>query len=519
LDEWVPSVENPWDISAVNHVFHRLGFSGTYPELMSALNTTPSKLIDSLMDEAIAKEKPLPPFGSEEWYEKGPYQGTDIDKIHHEDYMYQGAKFDIALDWLTLMAQPNTMMREKLTLFWHNHFVTEAEVIYHPQNVYRHLDYLRRNVWGNFKQMVKDVTIAPAMLIYLDGVFSQKGMINENYGRELMELFTMGRVDRYGKENYTQTDVVAMANSLTGWRYRMIEPYPEVLMPYFAPYYYDFDLKKAPFGAEPKLYGLASSGEVRIEADVLDLMFEKRGTEIAWHIARKIYNTFVYRGELSPDAEKIVEQLAQMLLENNWELKPMMMKLFKSEHFFDISHRGADIKSPVEFIVGMFRNFDLELSYERAGSLHWYIVDNGQILLNPPNVKGWLGYRKWLNSSSIEKRNTDIARNLIVGSGIESRNINHHTGNYYDGISFTDDEITGWSKQFDGFADDLLLFTKNVAGFLCAIIPNEDMLIEILHRSGISKFYEWSGLSESQKLPYIRRMIYNIMLLAEFQLQ
>ncbi len=519
LDEWMPSAENPWDASAVNHIYHRLGFSAKYTEVLDALKMSPSELIDGLMSDAIENEKPAAPFASEEWYEKGPYQGADVDKIHYEDYLYQGAKFDIALDWLTLMAMPRTMLREKLTLFWHNHFVTEADVIYHPQNVYRHLDYLRRNVWGNFKQMVKDVTIAPAMLIYLDGVFSQKGMINENYAREMMELFTMGRVDRYGKENYRQSDVVAMAHSLAGWRYRLIEPYPEVLTPFFAPYYYDFDLKKSPFGADPKLYGLASSGDTRIEADVIELLFEKRGAEIAWHISKKFYTTFVYRGTLNSESEKMVEQLAEILLASNWELKPMIIKLFKSEHFFDIRFRGADIKSPVEYVVGMLRNFDVKVDYLRAGSIHWYLADTGQVLLNPPNVKGWIGYHNWLNTSSITKRNTDVAHAFIMGNGIEGRYINAHTGNNYDGISFTDEQVTAWSMQFDGVADDLLLFAKNIASFLTSINPSEEMLKGLLHRSGISVSYEWASFPDIQKIPYIRRIIFNIMMLAEFQLQ
>lgn len=527
LAPWQPTKDNPWDISAVNHIYHRLGFGCSYDEVQAALQLTPSELINSLMDEHLVTDgMPSPPPGWEEWLIVPPYLGPDHDPHQHEEDGYYTAKQDIRVQWTMMMTEPKIQLREKLTLFWHNHFVIEEDFIYHPQPFFRYLEYLRKHSWGYFKQMVKDITINPSMLVYLSAIWSSIDQLNENYGRELMELFTMGRTDRYGKENYSQEDVRSVALALAGWRFKFEEPAPNVLPPYFANYYFDFDTKTTPFGAPPKVYGLDTAKKYalfevsldKIEADIIELIFEKKAAQIAWHISKKIYRNFVYDNAESAEAENVIEQLAKILLDNNWELKPALQTLFQSEHFFDLNFRGSAIKSPYEYMCGIFRALNIGITPYMTGSLWEYGVDINQWLGNPPNVKGWPGYRTWLNSSTLPKRNNTFARALIVNGELPGQLINPHNGFFYDSIPFTDSGITAWAQQYPDYSGDLTQFAKQIAEHLCAIMPNESTVQHIVSSSGIVHTYEWASLSDSEKILPLRKMLFTVVDLPHFQI-
>jgi len=525
LSQWQPSANNPWDISAANHLFHRLGFGVPYFELEESLASNPAEIIDSLLDDfLVTKGMPDPPDGWERWLIVPPYTGT-VHALHQqEEDGYYNAKADMRCQWTVLMSLAKIHFREKLTLFWHNHFVVDEETVYHPQSLFHYYDYFRRNGWGNFKQIVSDVTIMPAMLVYLSGVWSQKGAINENYARELMELFTMGRVDKDGNPNYTQDDVRQLAQSLTAWRYGFDkQPYPQ---PIFANYYFDFDTKTSPFGAEEKVYGLLAAKKYalfadsldKIEADVIELLFEKRPQQIAWHICQKIYKVFVYDNTDLPEAKEVIGKLADLLLANSWELKPVLLTLFKSEHFFDLSFRGSGIKSPYEYMCGLMRKLNLEMTMNRAGSLWWFGMDTGQWIGFPPNVKGWPGYRTWLNSATLPKRNNDFARKLIIEGVIPGQLINPHNGFTFDPIFFEDYDVLSWAKQFPDYSGDLTAFASQIGEYMCALKPDDDSINTIVSTSGIIHTYEWAALEDSLKVKPIRQMLYTIISLPHFQL-
>jgi len=527
LATWQPSADNPWDASAINHLYHRLGFSATYDELQTALQSSPSDVITFLMDDSLVTDRmPDPPYGWEEWLTVPPYQGPLHELRDREGDLYHTAKLDISCQWIVMMTQPEIQLREKLTLFWHNHFVVEDGKINYPQMVYYYYEYLRKNAWGNFKQMVKDVSIMPAMLTYLSGIWSSKDALNENYGRELMELFTVGRIDRYGNENYTQDDVRHVALAVTGWRFLFNVPGPNVIAPYFANYYFDFDTKTSPFGADPKVYGLDSAKDYaltpdsldKIEGDIIELLFEKRAAEIAWFISKKIYREFVYDDASSPEAEDVIGQLAQILLASNWELRPLFLTLFQSEHFFDPNFRGSAIKSPYEYMCGMMRKLNIPITNYRAGSMTWFGTDTGQVLGSPPNVKGWPGYHSWLNSATLPKRNNDFARVLIINADIPGQMVNPHNGFTFDWIPFHDKDLTNWAKQFPDYDGDIQQFAGQMASFLCAILPDDTAVSQIVASSGVIHTYEWSGLDDSLKVKPIRQMLYSIIDLPHFQL-
>jgi len=524
---WQPTADNPWDTNAINHLYHRLGFGASYSDIQAALKSSPAEIIQALMDDQLVTDgMPDPPDGWERWLIVPPYTGTVHELHQEEEDGYYTAKTDIRCQWTVLMSEPNVHLREKLTLFWHNHFVVDEETVYHPQSLYRYFKFLRGNSWGNFKDMVSEMTIMPAMLVYLSGVWSSKDSLNENYARELMELFTMGRVDKDGNENYSQDDIRQLALAYTGWRYLFDTTKQDLCQPYFANYYFDFDTKATPFGADSKVYGLLAAKQYalftdsldKIEADAIELLFQMRSEQIAWFICRKIYRSFVYDNADTPEGQQVVDQLAQMLLDNSWNLKPVMLTLFQSEHFFDPAFRGCNIKSPYEYMVGLMRKLDLEMTTYRAGSIWIFGMDTNQWIGFPPNVKGWPGYRTWLNSATLPKRNNNFAKQLIINGSIPGQGINPHNGFSFDPVGLIDYDVLSWARQFPDYAGDLTAFASQIGEYLCAIKPDDDTIAKIVSASGIIHTYEWASMEDSLKALPIRQMLFTTISLPHFQL-
>ena len=261
------------------------------------------------------------------------------------------------------------------------------------------VDLFRRNYLGNFKQMVKDVTISPAMLIYLDGWYNTKQRPNENYARELMELHTLGEGN-----GYTQDDIVNAARALTGWTMKETGTHSSGAKTY--------DPKQATFltnrfDATNKTI-MGRTGNWAYE-DVINIIFEVHEMEVARFISRKLYREFVY--EIAD--ESIVDQLATMLVSNGWEVRPVLTALLKSEHFFDSANIGAHVTSPLEFYIGAIRALDISTPNVRY--IYQVCSALGIQLLEAPNVKGWPGYRSWISASRLASR-WSVADELILGN-------------------------------------------------------------------------------------------------------
>jgi ribosomal protein S19 len=267
------------------------------------------------------------------------------------------------------------------------------------------------------------------------------------------------------------------------------------------------------------VYGLSLAKDARISGDIIDVMFEKRGEAISWYMAKKVYKEFVYKGEMPDGAETVIEEMAKKFRESGWELKPMLSTLFKSEHFFDLTFRGAAIKSPYEFMIGVMRKLDVPLYTEQAGSLSWYGVDTGQFLGNPTNVKGWEGYRTWLNTGTLPKRITMIIKDITIGKQIQGRYINPHNGHEFHPIAWTDDMVLSWSSQFSSFDSGTLEeFTVEASNYLTASELSDAQIATIINRTGMTRTYEWLSLSHQTRIPIIRTIAYEAMKLPEFQL-
>jgi uncharacterized protein (DUF1800 family) len=221
------------------------------------------------------------------------------------------------------------------------------------------------------------------MLVYLNGNLSVAGEPNENYARELMELFTMGE-----SNGYTQADIVEMSKALTGWRASdyLCDP------PYYDPNLHD-NTTKTIFGQSANFSFTTAH----------NLIFSARADQVSHYITGKLYKHFVYQKVDS----QVVEGLAQTFREGNWEILPVLKQLFKSEHFFEDAYMSARHKSPLESMINLYKMANVpssEVAVDRWNAIGYWSYQLGQEIFNPPNVAGWKGYRNWINESTLTAR-------------------------------------------------------------------------------------------------------------------
>ena len=361
------------------HLLRRTGF-GVSPDQRDALvGMTGEAAAALLVDEAVAMPMPEPP----EWAESyPPWTQPESVQIEYFDQQFPWYQ-DYAVAWLERMYEHG--LREKLTLFWHDHFVTGWEVYFFTIMTYRYVTMLRQHALGNFRAFVHAAGLDPAMLVYLDGQSNTGFEPNENYARELLELFTMGQYDGQGNANYTQGDIVELSRALTGW----YVDYDD-FTPRFDHYRHDT--------GEKEIFGRRARFDY---AHVIDLIFEERPRQIAEFIARKLYNEFIF---VTPD-EGVVAEMAGLFLANDFEIAPVVRALLQSAHFFNAEAMGAKIKSPVAMYIGLMKETDVQYMAEEAfHRIHYSANDLGQNLLEPPNVAGWPGYRSWISTSTLPTR-------------------------------------------------------------------------------------------------------------------
>jgi len=315
--------------------------------------------------------------------------------------------------WTGCMLNQQRTLREKMVLFWHNHFATETNSVDNPTMIYKHNVLLRQYALGNFKTMVRAVTVDAAMLKYLNGNANTKKAPDENYGRELQELFTVGKGPG---SHYTEADVKAAARVLTGFRIEN-KSLPDVHGLFDAGRHDETDKQFSAFYNNQVIKGRkGKEGEMELD-EMLDLIFQQ--PEVARFICRKLYRFFVYHQIDEVTEKTIIEPLAHIFRQNNYEIKPVLEKLFISRHFFDMGNRGGIIKSPVDFAVGLCREYSIPFpaddSYVDQYGFWLNIQQTAsqmqQNIGDPPNVAGWPAYyqepmydKSWISSDTLPKR-------------------------------------------------------------------------------------------------------------------
>jgi len=327
--------------------------------------------------------------------------------------------------WLGLMLNQAPTLQEKMVLFWHNHFATETNSVDNALFCYNHNSLLRQYALGNFKEMVRAISIDPAMLRYLNGYANTKKAPDENYGRELQELFTVGKGPN---SKYTEGDVKAAAKVLTGYTIN----YKNFTSSFDPNRHDETDKVFSAFYRNHKVQGIKGKEATAELDDLLDMILDQE--EVSKFICRKLYRFFVYHQIDEQTEQRIILPLAAIFRKKNYEIKPVLETLFRSEHFFDMGNRGCMIKSPIDFTVGLCREFNVLMpsSAEYADQYgFWEQIRNQaaglqQNIGDPPNVAGWQAYyqdpeydKLWINSDTLPKRNQFTDR--LINNGF-SRN-------------------------------------------------------------------------------------------------
>ncbi len=324
--------------------------------------------------------------------------------------------------WIGLLVNQDRSIREKMTLFWHNHFSTETITVQDGRYSYKHHAMLRANCLGNFKELLKQVTIDPAMLTYLNGEQNTKTAPDENYGRELQELFTIGKDLQ---QHYTEEDVKQAARVLTGWRNNR-----NGISSFFDSTRHETTNKVfSSFYNNTVITGRtgATAGLLELE-DLLNMLLAQE--ETAKYIVRKLYRFFIYYVIDESVEKNVIVPLANIFRSNNYNLQPVIETLLKSEHFFDPLNMGCVIKSPLDHLIGLCRqtnlvfpdNSDIQKQYGHWQAIQYLAITFNQDIGDPPNVAGWPAYYEdpqyyeiWINSDTLPKRNSTADYLLYVG--------------------------------------------------------------------------------------------------------
>lgn len=276
-------------------------------------------------------------------------------------------------------------LRARMSLFWHNHFVTDVRKYQWASLSYAYVFRLTMSALGDFRALTRNMVTDGSMLYYLDGRFNRRSAPNENFARELLELFTMGPRDLDGNLNYTQEDITEAARALTGWTTNVRESWT----PYRASWALDTGSKT--------IFG--KSGNF-LHEEVIDLIFTDRRAQVAEFLAGKLLKEFVY-----DDApHDLIRLLADRILHHDFQMGPILTDLFSSEAFFDSQYEGARIKSPLDYLLLDVTAYKGTPQRDRLVYLVSAVDGLGQILLAPPNVAGWPGHHSWLNTDFLPRR-------------------------------------------------------------------------------------------------------------------
>ncbi|MFY9557781.1 MAG: DUF1800 domain-containing protein [Blastocatellia bacterium] len=376
------------------HLLRRMGFGGSPAEIDEITSRGRDSAVDFLLN-----------------YDQ-------IDNRALEDLLHRSFDFSDPFDfpmfnrgelqrwWFTRMTYTRRPFEEKMTLFWHNHFATSAsktgDLLIFNQNL-----TLRSYALDRFDNLLLKIAQDPAMLLWLDGVTNVRGKPNENFGRELQELFTMGITDVVtGAPNYTEEDVKQIARAFTGWKFFHPRNDPD-------PFLYKFIVVEDEHDNTAKTIYRGTQWERTGNldgVDVIEVISARRAT--ARYLVKKLFEFFVYPLGTGAGDRAIIEKFADVYMSRNHSIKELVRAIFTSDEFFSERARFALVKSPVEFIAGPIRMLGARYNPGATGReasnnlLAAVSIFLGQELFNPPDVSGWRLNLGWINTSTLLNRFT-----------------------------------------------------------------------------------------------------------------
>jgi uncharacterized protein (DUF1800 family) len=359
------------------HLMWRAGFGPAADQLEQLQKITPNQLYKALQKASTKKTEYLDATND---YLKGLARGIqdegmkkkelDRDEKKNIQQQQRQAIKSLNLLWLENMVDSDQQLREKMAFFWHGHFASRNLNVFFQQQL---LDVIRQNALESFRDLLHEVSKSAAMLNFLNANQNKKDHPNENFAREVMELFTLGR------GNYTENDIKEAARAFTGWGANIKGEFV------FRKFTHD-DGNKTVLGKTGNFDG----------DNVLDILLEQKQT--ANYITQKVYRFFVNE---NVDKDK-VQWLADRFYKSDYDIAKLMEDIFTSDWFYDEKNIGVRIKSPIELIAGIRRILPMKLENEDAQLLVQRVL--GQVLFYPPNVAGWPGGKNWIDSSTLMMR-------------------------------------------------------------------------------------------------------------------
>ncbi|WP_282080030.1 DUF1800 domain-containing protein [Aquimarina algiphila] len=363
----------------IQHLYWRFGFGISPSQLKTARILSKRQIIDQLFSESRQSTALTMDLGA---LEKNP---SELSKEERKKLrkLQRKKMNELNIIWFTQLTTTEEILREKMTLFFHNHFAVRLKmprVCIHLNNI------IRKHALGNFGDMLMEVSKSPAMLIFLNNRQNRKNHPNENFAREVMELFTLGR-----DNGYTEKDIKEAARAFTGWNFKKDGAF------IFRSNHHDYGTKTV----------LGKTGDFTGE-DVIKILLKEKQT--AKYITKKFYQYFV---NPIPDQDRI-KQLSNILYNSDYDLRVLIQSTIESNWFYNTKNIGVKIKSPIELMVGLNRPF--KVKYDDPKVILYLQRKLNQMLFFPPNVAGWPGGKTWIDNSTLMLR-LKLA-SVILNSGI-----------------------------------------------------------------------------------------------------
>ncbi len=409
-----------WGKNEVIHLLKRTMFGAKQTDVSYFLSKTMNQSVDELLNPV----EPMPDLPLKEYVttvtvgttpDTAIIQGTTwVNDVNNDGTVQSQRRTSLRKWWTGNLINQGRSIREKMTLFMANHFGTELEDVGNANLSFNHHNLLRTNCLGNYKQLVRSVTIDPHMLRYLNGYLNTAAAPDENYGRELQELFCIGK----GLANsYSESDVKEAAKVLTGWQIN----YTNYTSMFTSSRHTAAGVNKtfSSFYNNTVITGRtgATAGLLELD-DLINMLFSNQ--EVAKFIVRKLYRYFVYYNIDANTEANVITPLATIFRNNNYDIKPVLTTLFKSEHFFDVLNQNCLIKSPADLVIGSLREMniafpvstDWDTNYGLWSNFYSQMAVMQQYIGDPPNVAGLPAYYQeplfheiWISTDTLPKRN------------------------------------------------------------------------------------------------------------------
>jgi uncharacterized protein (DUF1800 family) len=355
-EPYKPSSADPWDLKKVGHLYRRAAFGASWSDLEAGLKDGPDKSIDKLLQGGPGQDA----FDKE--------TGRLADNIKRANSGQQARAW-----WLYRMLYSPHRLREKMTLFWHNHFATSNAKVNNAGYMLGQYELMRRHALGNFRPLLQEMSKDPAMMVWLDTSLSKKGMPNENYARELMELFSLGI------GHYTEKDIREGARAFTGWEIKDGQGV-------FNPKQHDDGEKTF----------LGKTGDFKGE-DIVNICLDQKSAP--HFLCGKLYRFLI--SEMAPPAPELIEPLAEQFRKSDYDFGALVKTVLRSNLFFGAAAYRSRIKAPVDFALGIVRGLEGKTGTTALAAI---LEELGQNVFYPPSVKGWDGGPTWLNGQTLLTR-------------------------------------------------------------------------------------------------------------------